>query len=180
VRTAIATAALALAAGLAAAGPGPWRPPTRVAAVRLGVRVVGTTAQLRKALGVGADKGALVLEVEPAGPAARAGLQAGDVLTDVGGTPVGDAEDILQALTDRKPGADVPLQYVREREVRTATVTLAAAPERRSGFPWFEGPEGLPRAWRGFQDRIERQLKDLDERLRRLEEHPGLDRTNVR
>src|SRR5437899_1033992 len=179
-KTAIAMAGLALAAGLAAAGPEPWHPLTRVAAVRLGVRVVGTRGQLRETLGVEAGKGALVLEVEAEGPAARAGVQAGDVLTDVAGKPVGNAAEILDALADRKPGAAVPLQYVRDREVRAATVTLAGARQRRTGFPWFEQPEGLPRAWRGFQDRIERELKELDERLRRLEEHPGVDRTSSR
>ena len=59
--------------------------------------MVATTAQLRKALGVDAEKGALALEVEPDGPAARAGLQAADVLTRVAGQPVGDAGDILAA-----------------------------------------------------------------------------------
>src|SRR5919197_4281683 len=48
--------------------------------MRLGLRVVATTAQLRKTLGIRAKKGALVLEVEPGGPAAKGGVQAGDVL----------------------------------------------------------------------------------------------------
>jgi len=179
-KTAIAIAGVALAAGLAAAGPDPWPPWTRPTAVRLGVRVVGTTAQLRKTLGVSAAKGALVLEVASDGPAARAGLEAGDVLTEVAGKPVGDAADILEALAGRKPGNEVPLQYVRDREVRAATVTLAPAPEPRLGGPWLRDPEGLPRTWRRFQDRLERELKDLDQRLRRLEERPDVDRTSSR
>src|SRR5438093_1114070 len=181
-KTGIAMAGLALVA-LAAAWPGPWPPSARVAAVRLGVRVIATTAQLRRTLGVEAAKGALALEVEPDGPAARAGLQAGDVLTRVGGKPVGDAGDILDVLADRKAGAEVPVEYVRERAVRTATVTLAAARQRRMGIGgwWFpvpgEEPEDLPRAWRRFRDRIERELEELDERLRRLEKNPEVDRT---
>src|SRR5439155_6735496 len=169
VRRGIAMAALA---GLVAAGP--WPPAARVAAVRLGVRVVATTAQLRKTLGVERPKGALVLEVESDGPAARAGVQAGDVLTQVAGKPVGDAAEILDALAGRKAGAEVPIVYVRDREARTATVTLAPAPRRRMGLggwwfpvPEFGEPEGLPRAWQRFQDRIERELRDLDERLRK-------------
>src|SRR5881409_495262 len=167
-KTGIAMAGLALV-GLAAAWPGPWPPSARVAAVRLGVRVIATTAQLRRTLGVDTGKGVLVLEVEPDGPAARAGLQAGDVLTRVAGKPVGDAGDILEVLADRKAGAEVPVEYVRDREVRTATATLGAARQRRMGIrgwwfavPGFEEPEGFPRAWRRFQDRIERELKELD------------------
>jgi len=176
-KTGIAMAGLALVA-LAAAWPGPWPPSARVAAVRLGVRVIATTAPLRRTLGVDTGKGALALEVEPDGPAARAGLQAGDVLTRVAGKPVGDAGDILEVLADRKAGAEVPVEYVRDREVRTATVTLAAARQRRMGIDGWWFPEGLPRAWRRFQDRIERELKELDERLRRLEKHPEVDRTS--
>jgi len=183
-KTGSAMAGLALA-GLAAAWPGPWHSATRVATVRLGVRVVATTAQLRKALGVDAEKGALALEVEPDGPAARAGLQAADVLTRVAGQPVGDAGDILAVLADRKAGAEVSVEYVRDRAVRTATVTLTAARPPRMGFggwwfpaPGFEEPESLPRAWRRFQDRIERELEELDQRLRRLEKDPGVDRTS--
>src|SRR2546427_10798634 len=97
-KTAIAMAGLALAAGLAAARPDPGHPSTREAAVRVGVRVVGTTAQLRKTLGVEAGKGALVLEVEADGPAARAGLQAGDGLTDVARKPGGGAAGVLGAV----------------------------------------------------------------------------------
>src|SRR3989442_15499777 len=103
-KTAIAMAGLALAAGLAAAGPDPWHPSTRVAAVRLGVRVVGTTAQLRKTLGVEAGKGALVLEVEADGPAARAGLQAGDGVAGRAGKPGGGAAGVLEAPAQTKPG----------------------------------------------------------------------------
>src|SRR5438067_13193646 len=115
-KTGIAMAGLALVA-LAAAWPGPWPPSARVAAVRLGVRVIATTAQLRRTLGVDTGKGVLVLEVEPDGPAARAGLQAGDVLTRVAGKPVGDAGGILEVLAEWKAGAEVPVEYVRDREV---------------------------------------------------------------
>src|SRR3989442_15691656 len=102
-KTAIAMAGLALAAGLAAAGPEPWHPLTRVAAVRLGGRGVGTTAQLRKTLGVEAGKGALVLEVEADGPAARAGLQAGGGLAGVAGKPGGGGGGVFRAPAAPEP-----------------------------------------------------------------------------
>ena len=177
VKSAIVLAGLAAAAAALAA---PWPPATRIAAVRLGVRVVATTAQLRKALGVEGSHGALVLEVEREGPAARAGLLAGDVLTEVDGKGVGEAADILEALAGRKAGAEVPVSYVRDREGRTATITLAAAPRRRMGLGgwWFPVPElGEPEGWRRFQDRIERELRELDQRLRKLEKNEGVDRT---
>jgi len=74
------------------------------------------------------------------------------VLTRVAGQPVGDAGDILAVLADRKAGAEVSVEYVRDRAVRTATVTLTAARQPRMGFggwwvpaPGFAEPESLPR-----------------------------------
>ena len=94
-------------------------------------------------MGVPHDKGALVMEVEPGGPAAQAGLKGGDVVTRVADEPVGDAADIRAAIADRKPGSEIAVEYVRERRVRTATVKAAAAPGRRLTLgPWrFRLPE---------------------------------------
>src|SRR5437879_3047294 len=81
---------LVFIATLAAAVPGAWG--ASEVNVRLGIRVIATTAQLCTVLGVTANKAAFVLEVEPHGPAERAGLQAGDMVTHVAGTAVGDTE----------------------------------------------------------------------------------------
>jgi len=171
-RTAIAMAGLALAAGVAAAGAGPWHLSTRVAAVRLGVRVVGSTAQLRKALGVDADRGALVLEVEANGPAERAHLQAGDVITRVAGRPVSNAGDMLDAVAEKKPGDTVSVDYVRDRRAETTAVSLAEGHGLRMGR-WSFGVPGMPpdinQQLRRFRDRVERQLREFEERLHRLE-----------
>src|SRR5213076_510772 len=71
---------------------------------------------------VTAPTGALVLEVEPEGPAAKGGLKAGDVVIRVGDEAVGDAGDILDAIASRKPGSEVPVEYVRSAETQVATV----------------------------------------------------------
>jgi predicted metalloprotease with PDZ domain len=141
-------------------GPGTWSLPVRTVSVGLGLRVVATTAQLRKTLGIRAEKGALVLEVEPGGPAAKGGVQAGDVLTHVAAVPVGDAGDILDALLDRTPGSRVRVAFVRDREERVATITLEAARQRhvRMGGRWFTLPTfGVP-------DDAERQLRGFRQR----------------
>jgi len=65
-KTGIAMAGLALV-GLAAAWPGPWPPSARVAAVRLGVRVIATTAQLRRTLGVDTGKARSLWKWSPTG-----------------------------------------------------------------------------------------------------------------
>jgi len=183
-RSPLALAAVLLGAGLAAAASGASGFAFNPVSVQLGVRLIETTAQLREALGVEADRGALVLEVDPRGPAHEAGLRAGDVLTRVAGKPVGDAADVLDAVDGHVPGDKVPVDYVRHGKVESARVALAPAPGSRMRLgrwsfqvPGFELPRDVERELRRFRERVERQLKDLDERLRRLESDERPDRT---
>jgi len=183
-RSPLALAAVLLGAGFAAAASGASGFAFNSVSVQLGVRLIETTAQLREALGVEADRGALVLEVDPRGPAHKAGLRAGDVLTRVAGKPVGDAADVLDAVDDHVPGDKVPVDYVRHGKVESTRVALAPARGSRMRLgrwsfqvPGFELPPDVERELRRFRERVERQLKDLDERLRRLESDERPDRT---
>ena len=149
----------------------------RPVGVWLGLHAVETTAQLRTALGVDAPDGALVMDVAPKSPADKAGLRAGDVMTRVDGKPVGDAGEILNAVGDRKPGDTVQVEFVRDRTPRTAAVVLGKPRDRRMRVgrwsfpvPGFDVPPDVERQLRGFQDRVERQLRDLEKRLHQLED----------
>ncbi|MDQ5875075.1 MAG: trypsin-like peptidase domain-containing protein, partial [Actinomycetota bacterium] len=62
-------------------------------------------------LGVPADtEGAAVVEVVRGGPAADAGLQAGDIITGIGGTPVASDLELIEAIAARRPGDEVVLE----------------------------------------------------------------------
>ena len=74
--------------------------------------------------------GALVREVVPGGPADDAGLQAGDVITRVGGTDIRRPEDISAAIADREPGDDIRIEYRRGGDDRAADVDLGLRPEQ--------------------------------------------------
>jgi len=175
--------ALLLAAASAEASPSGFS--VRPLSVELGVRVTDTTEQLRKSLGVEADHGVLVMEVQSHGPAERAGLRAGDVLTQVAGERIASANDVLDALENRHAGETVRVEYVRGGTPATASVTLARAepPRMRVGqwsfpIPGGYSPDDAERELGRFRERVERQLRDLDERLRHLEQHPpDADRT---
>jgi membrane-associated protease RseP (regulator of RpoE activity) len=71
---------------------------------RLGVMVMGLTPELRRFFGVPNDRGVLIARVEPGSPAARAGLQVGDVLVRVGRQPARSASDVVQALAAQAGG----------------------------------------------------------------------------
>jgi membrane-associated protease RseP (regulator of RpoE activity) len=162
----------------------PARFPLHPLAVELGLRVVETTGQLRKALDVKSDHGVLVTEVQAHGPADRAGLRAGDVVTRVAGEPIASATDVLDALDDRHPGDEIPIEYVRRGARATVQVKLARAepPRMRVGqwsfpIPGGYSPGDAERELRRFRERVERQFHDLDERLRHLGERVQPDRT---
>ncbi|MFD8676137.1 S1C family serine protease [Streptomyces seoulensis] len=68
--------------------------------------------------------GAAVVTVKQGGPAAKAGLKAGDVITRVGTSPVGTTTELAEALAGRKPGDKVEVTYQRSGSRHTAEVTL--------------------------------------------------------
>lgn len=72
--------------------------------------------------------GALVSTVASGGPAATAGLRAGDVITRVGTTRVTGAGDVVSAVSARRPGDRVAVTVRRGGDTVTATVTLGTQP----------------------------------------------------
>ena len=75
--------------------------------------IQGIDAPLAKALGMDHPRGALVGEVEPDGPAAKAGLQPGDVIEDVDQTEVPHSEDLPRIVARHAPGSKVDLKILR-------------------------------------------------------------------
>jgi putative serine protease PepD len=71
--------------------------------------------------------GSTVGSVSAGGPAEKAGLQAGDVITKVGDRVVTDADSLIVAVRANKPGSSVQVTYTRGGQTHTATVVLAGA-----------------------------------------------------
>jgi putative serine protease PepD len=74
--------------------------------------------------------GAQVAEATAGGPAAEAGIAAGDVVTEVDGDQVADPEDVAQAIEDKSPGDRVSVTVTRDGSERTIDVTLGQRPEQ--------------------------------------------------
>ncbi|CAN7164182.1 trypsin-like peptidase domain-containing protein [Arthrobacter sp. LjRoot78] len=94
----------------------------------IGLRPGGITSQIADQLGLPNTRGALVLSVVSDGPADRAGIRPGDVLTALDGKELASPEDLLAELRGKSPDQTVNVSYRRGTESKEAKVTLAARP----------------------------------------------------
>ena len=72
--------------------------------------------------------GALVMAVEPASPAARAGIRPGDVVVSFDEVPITDPAGLVLVLTRAGVGTDVPVEIIRGGELQSVTVTVGRRP----------------------------------------------------
>ncbi|HEU4930541.1 MAG TPA: PDZ domain-containing protein [Pyrinomonadaceae bacterium] len=89
---------------------------------RIGVSTMSLTKQLADYFGIADGKGALVTAVTEDGPAAKAGVKAGDVITAVDGEAVDSPGDISRVISRKKEG-DVTLTIIRNKSQQTIQVT---------------------------------------------------------
>lgn len=96
----------------------------------------------------GFKTGVLVNAVTPNGPAAKAGLKAGDIIISSDGTPIKNGDQLVTNIANRKPGSKVTLGYLRNGKKAEATLTIAdravlyGNQTGNSGSP--SGPQSAP------------------------------------
>ena len=105
---------------------------------RVGVTTTPLTKQLADFFGVSGGQGLLVTSISDNSPASKAGLRAGDVITEMNGEKLDSADDFVRAL-NRKDEGEVTLTIIRDKSQRTIKVT----PERRPA-PAFNLSELMP------------------------------------
>lgn len=94
---------------------------------RVGITTTTLTKQLADFFGVSNGQGILISSVSENSPASKAGLRAGDVVTEVNGEKIEDADDFIRALNKKEEG-EVSLTIIRDKSQRTIKVT----PEKRT------------------------------------------------
>jgi serine protease Do len=72
----------------------------------------------------GFKNGVLVQEVKPGGPAEKAGLKAGDVITAIDGHAIKGGDDLVNEIASRRPGSSTRLGYLRDGKQADTTVTI--------------------------------------------------------
>ncbi len=97
----------------------------RVVRGRIGVTIGPVTKEVAESIGLGRTAGAMVSAVEEGGPAAKAGVEAGDIITKVDGRAVEKAGDLPRLIGGTKPGSKAVLQVFRRGSTRDLGVTVA-------------------------------------------------------
>jgi serine protease Do len=72
----------------------------------------------------GFKNGVLVQEVQPGGPADKAGLKPGDIITSIDGRTVKDGDDLVNEIASRRPGSTIRLGFLRDGKEQDTTVTI--------------------------------------------------------
>jgi S1-C subfamily serine protease len=93
-----------------------------------GIQPGDLTPEIARQLGVRQSEGVVVLDVVRGGPADKAGMRPGDVITTLDGKSVSNVEDFLAALRPHRPNDTVTVTFLRGSQKQEAKVTLADRP----------------------------------------------------
>jgi membrane-associated protease RseP (regulator of RpoE activity) len=153
----------------------------------LGVRLLWMTPEMRAHFGAPREAGVLVSEVEPESPAAKAGIQVGDIITEAGGEKIDSPRDLAREVHGKKAGETLDVEISRGRSTKRLTVTIA---KRKGGRmargDFLDGDFGRRRfkirdldSVRPLLDRSEDlsrlrdRLEEMEKRVKELEKKLG-------
>jgi serine protease Do len=94
----------------------------------IGVQIQPVTPDIADSLGLKKAEGALVAEPQANGPAAKAGIESGDVITKVNGETVKDARELARTIGGFSPGTAVKLDVLHKGEDKVVNLTLGQLP----------------------------------------------------
>jgi serine protease Do len=97
----------------------------------IGVQVQPVTQDIADSMGLKQADGALVAEPQKDGPAAKAGIASGDVITAVNGQSIKDARELARVIGGLAPGSDVKLDTLRNGKSKVVNLTLGKLPNAK-------------------------------------------------
>ncbi|MBO0911443.1 MAG: Do family serine endopeptidase [Acidobacteria bacterium] len=118
----------------------------------IGVGINDVTPDEAKFFDVKKASGALISQVEPDSPGAKAGLKVGDVITGLNGKTVNDAGELQVAVGQKRPGTKVDLTVMRDGKSMQVPVTVEAMGARDKGTETSSAENGKPRWGLGLSD----------------------------
>jgi len=90
----------------------------------IGVRIQAVSEEIAQSLGMDKARGAMVAGTSDNGPAAKAGLQNGDVVINFDGKPVADSRALPRMVADTDIGKAVEIEVIRKGQARTLPITI--------------------------------------------------------
>ena len=143
----------------------------------LGVELIEMTPDLRAHYGAPRDAGVLVGAVEADSPAAKAGIEVGDIITRSDGAQVESVSDLTRWVRAKKAGDSVKIEVSRNRATKTLTATVAersssrhertlVLPDLAQVRPMLGQLDDL-HSLRDRLQQIERRLDDLEKKQSR-------------
>jgi serine protease Do len=90
----------------------------------IGVTVTDVPSDAITEFGLKERRGALITSVNSSGPAARGGLQPGDVVIEYNGKPIRRRDELVTMVVSTKPGTSVPVKVLRDKQERSLTITV--------------------------------------------------------
>lgn len=117
---------------------------------RIGVQIDRVSKEVAESIGLGNARGALVRGVQPDSPAAKAGVEAGDIVLEFDGKAVGQVADLPRIVANTKPGRKVPMTVYRRGGERRLSITVAEL-ESEEAQPSDAKEQDSP-APKGFED----------------------------
>jgi len=136
----------------------------RVTRGRIGVQIGEVTKDVAESLGLSKAQGTLVQRVEADGPAARSGLEAGDIILKFEGTAIEKTSDLPRLVGATKPGSRVTVTIWRKGATRDIQLTVAemepesAAKGEQKKAP--QEPQAINSLGLGVSDLTPAQKKD--------------------
>jgi len=110
----------------------------------LGIVIQDVTDELATSFGVSEKEGVLVSDVMKGGPGEAAGLRAGDVIVELGGTKIHEVPDLQRRVANVNPGQTVPMVVIRDRSSTKMNVKVGEMPSEDTSVAAVEaGPEGF-------------------------------------
>lgn len=113
----------------------PLREKGKVTRGWLGVSIQQVTPELAKSFGLEDEKGALVSDIAPGGPAEKAGVKRGDIIIEVNGKPLKDYHELPRAVASMSPGERVTFKVLRDGKEETIAAEVGELKEEEAAPP---------------------------------------------
>lgn len=97
----------------------------------LGVQIQPVTAEIADSLGLKKAEGAIVAQPQADSPASKAGIVAGDVITEIDGKAIKDSRELARKVGMMAPGTKIKVTLARKGEIKTLTLTLGKMPNEQ-------------------------------------------------